>query len=136
MVGVVKVLRVDGLRKADDISSALGEMADSAIGVTPAAIGVCPPSLLEKNLAFEFCSPNEVMSLKEDVLAMLRWGPRLRPGGDKGGLRISGMVGLAVIVVLMFGKVICWADGDVHGSDDSFSVQAKLIAHQYSSRYK
>lgn len=40
MVGVVNVLLLDGRRKAVDISSPRGEMADSAIGVTPAAIGV------------------------------------------------------------------------------------------------
>lgn len=72
VVGVLKALRFDGRRKAVDISSALGEMADSAIGVTPAAMGVCPPSLDEKNFDLELCSPKEVMSLSADVLAMLR----------------------------------------------------------------
>lgn len=40
VVGVLKALRFDGRRKAVDISSGLGEMADSAMGVTPAAMGV------------------------------------------------------------------------------------------------
>lgn len=72
VVGVLKALRFDGLRKAVVISSPLGEMADSAIGVTPAAMGVCPPSLDEKNLDFVFWSPKEVMSFSADVFAMLR----------------------------------------------------------------
>lgn len=54
VVGVLNALRFDGLRKAVFTSSPLGEMADSAMGVTPAAIGVWPPSLVEKNLDFVF----------------------------------------------------------------------------------
>jgi hypothetical protein len=72
VVGVLNALRLEGLRKAVVMSSALGEMADSAIGVTPAAIGVWPPSLDAKNLDLELWSPKDVMSLSADVFAMLR----------------------------------------------------------------
>jgi hypothetical protein len=72
VVGVLNVLRFDGLRKAVAMSSARGEMADSAMGVTPAAMGVWPPSLVEKNLDFVFWSPKEVMSFSADVFAILR----------------------------------------------------------------
>lgn len=38
------------------------------------------------------------------------------------------MLGLGFTTTwLMFWKVICWAEGEVHGSLDSFSVQAKLV---------
>lgn len=40
VVGVLKALRLEGLRKAVFTSSPRGEMADSAMGVTPAAMGV------------------------------------------------------------------------------------------------
>jgi hypothetical protein len=58
--------------------------------------------------------------LRAEVLAMLLWGPRLMPGGESGGLSISGML------AEMFWKLICAADGEVQGSDDSRPVQAKL----------
>lgn len=61
------------------------------------------------------------MSLSAEVLAILRCGPRFKPGGDRGGLRISGMLGF------MLWKVICVADGDVQGSVDSMPVQVKLF---------
>ncbi len=96
-------------------------MAESAIGVTPAAIGVRPPSLPAKNFDFLPCSLNEVISLSAEDFATLRWGPRI-PGGDKGGLRISGILGLS-----KFWNVSCAADGDVQGSVDSTPVQAKLF---------
>lgn len=126
VVGVVKVLRLDGRRNAVDMSSPRGEMADSAIGVTPAAMGVWPPSFEEKNLDLEPWSPNEVISLSADVFAMLRCGPRLKAGGESGGLKISGILGLGFMTVLIFWKVTCCAEGDVHGSVVSCSVQAKL----------
>lgn len=72
VVGVLNVLRFDGLRKAVVMSSPLGEIADSAMGVTPAAMGVWPPSLDEKNLDFVFWSPKEVISFNADVFAILR----------------------------------------------------------------
>lgn len=118
--GVLKALRCDGRRKAVLGSFPPGETADSAIGVTPAAMGVRPPSPAAKNLAFFPWSPNEVMSFRADDLARLRCGPRLTPGGDKGGLKISGMLSFRLW------KVTCAADGDVHGSVDSTPVQAKL----------
>jgi hypothetical protein len=124
--GVLKALRWDGRMNAVVTSKAPGETADSAIGVTPAAIGVCPPSPDEKNLDFALCSPKEVINFRADDLAMLLWGPRFKPGGDSGGLRTSGILGVIVW------KVTCAAEGDVQGSVDSFPVQAKLssmLAH-------
>lgn len=67
------------------------------------------------------------MSLSAEVLAMLRCGPRFKPGGDKGGLRISGMLGLGFTAVLILWKVTCCAEGDDQGSLDSLPVQAKLL---------
>jgi len=80
-------------------------------------VAVSPP---EKNLDFALRSPKEVISLSEEDLATLRCGPRFMCGGDNGGLRSSG------ILAPMFGKVIWAAEGEVHGSDDSLPVQAKL----------
>lgn len=118
--GVLKALRCDGRMKAVLGSFPPGEIADSAIGVTPPAMGVRPPSPAAKNFAFLPWSPNEVISFRAEDFARLRCGPRFNPGGDKGGLRISGMVWFRLW------KVTCAADGDVHGSDDSTPVQEKL----------
>lgn len=70
--GVLKALRWDGRRKAVLGSRPPGEIADSAMGVTPAAIGVLPSSPAAKNFDFCFLSSNEVMSFRADDLAMLR----------------------------------------------------------------
>ncbi len=70
--GVLKALRFEGRRTAVAGSEPKpGDMADSAMGVTPAATGVLPPSLLAKNLALAVESPKDVMSFSADVLAML-----------------------------------------------------------------
>lgn len=95
------------------------------MGVTPAAIGVWPPSPCAKNLDFWLpSSPKEVISLSADDFAMLRCGPLVADGGDRGGERTSGMLGVTTTLILW--KLTCAADGDVHGSEDSWPVQAKL----------
>lgn len=120
-------LRCDGLRKAVVGSYPPGEIADSAMGVTPAAMGVCPPSPAAKNFDLELWSPNDVMSFRAEVLAMLRCGPRFIPGGESGGLKISGMLALRLW------KVTWAAEGEDQGSVDSCPVQAKLPECQHMS---
>jgi hypothetical protein len=66
------------------------------------------------------------MSFRAEVFAMLRCGPRFIPGGDKGGLKISGMVALRLW------KVTCAAEGEDQGSEDSDPEQAKLCKCQYT----
>jgi hypothetical protein len=89
--GVLNWLRLEGRMKAVVRSLTPGDTADSAMGVGRAATGVWPSSPW-KNL--DFCpprSPKDVMSFKADVFAMLRCGPMLTDGGERGGDRISGM---------------------------------------------
>jgi hypothetical protein len=94
-------------------------MADSAIGVTPAAIGVWPSS---KNLVLGAPLLKLVINLSADGL-LERGVPRWFIGGERGGLSTSGML---VWAILLCSKLSCMADGDAQGSEDSWSVQAKL----------
>lgn len=103
-------------------SKAPGEIADSAIGVTPAAIGVCPSSPA-KYLAFAPWSPKEVMSFSAEAFAILRCGPLFMPGGDSGGLSTSGML---EFMAFRLPKLSWAAEGEVHGSEDSLPMQARL----------
>ena len=113
------------LRLVDRITAVVGSIsrstADSIIGVGPAAIGVWPSSACEKNLEFPgWLLSNEVMSFRAEFFPIWRCGPRLSPGGESGGLRTSPMLGLALW------KVSWAAEGEAHGSVDSWPEQAKL----------
>lgn len=127
---MLKALRLEGRRTAvAGSSNSPGETADSAIGVTPAAMGVLPPSLAPNNLAFASESPNEVISFSDENFSMLRRGPWFTDGGDKGGLRSSGTS------AVMLANWSWLAEGDVQGSVDSFPVQAKLPCRQHLCIY-
>jgi hypothetical protein len=65
-------------------------------------------------------SPKDVMSFKAAFFATLLCGPWFMTGGERGGLINSGTV------CVMLGKLSCCADGDDHGSVDSWPVHAKL----------
>lgn len=119
-VGVLKPLRLEG-RMTAVAGSASRSTADSRIGVAPAAMGVWPSSACEKNLAFPAWLSNEVMSFRAEFLPMWRCGPRLSAGGESGGLRTSPMLGPPT-----FWKVSWAAEGDAHGSVDSWPEHAKL----------
>lgn len=118
-VGVVKPLRLDG-RITAVVGSPSRSMADSTIGVAPAAMGVWPSSACEKNLDLPAWPSNVVMSFRAEFLPTWRCGPRFSDGGDSGGLRISPILGPE------FWKVSCAAEGEAQGSVDSWPEQAKL----------